>query len=136
MRVLTFHRSSEESKTPTQKDIGRLGEELAVKFLRKKGYRIIERNFTCKRGEIDIIASEGECLVFVEVKTRTDTIYGEPFDKVDKRKQRHLRQLADIYLQRHHLPIPETSIRFDIISIVLNMENRQPKNIEHLTGVF
>lgn len=124
-------------KSPDAKeDRGRVGEAMAVKFLKEKGYRIIQRNFTCSLGEIDIIASEGECLVFVEVKTRTSTLFGEPEEAVNKNKQQHLRRVAYVYLRRHRLHLRETPFRFDIVSIIVDSESHEIKSIRLLKSVF
>lgn len=81
-----------------KKETGKLGEDLATEYLQKLGYKIIERNFSCKRGEIDIIAVDKEELVFIEVKTRKILTYGNPGDAVDKLKQKHIYRTAEYYL--------------------------------------
>ena len=77
-----------------KKDLGKKGEEAALRFLKRKGYRIIERNYVCKMGEMDIIAKEKDALVFVEVKTRTSTNFGPPQLAVNASKQRQLSKVA------------------------------------------
>lgn len=94
---------------------GRSGEEKAAKHLKKLGYRIIEKNFKTKFGEIDIIAEDGEYLVFVEVKTRTSSRFANPEDYVDERKQRKILKSAQIYLLKYSLN--ERKCRFDVVSV-------------------
>lgn len=96
--------------------LGRAGEGKAEKFLREKGYKILERNWRfAKFGEIDIIAKEKDTICFIEVKTRNDDKFGEPYESVDKRKQFKLSGLAIVYLKAKHLM--HFPARFDIISI-------------------
>ena len=106
-----------------RKEIGAFGEKVAGEWLKKNGYAIIERNFRCKAGEIDIIACRGGTLVFTEVKTRTGDIFGTPAEAVDRRKQQHMRRAAAWYLQAHR--IHDTPVRFDVVEVVL----------DHLKGV-
>ncbi len=98
--------------------IGRIGEKIAVKYLKKHGYKIIERNFKLKCGEIDIVAKEGEYICFIEVKTRTSNSFAEPYEAVDYKKQKKLYRLAEIWLSMHKLH--NALCRFDIVSILLN----------------
>lgn len=99
------------------KDIGNLGEDLAAKYLEEQGYKIIERNFRCKRGEVDIIAIDKEEIVFVEVKTRKVLLYGKPGDAVDKIKQKHIYSAAEYYLLiKNSL---EAYTRIDVIEVYL-----------------
>ena len=85
--------------------VGKKGEEIANDFLIKEGYTIVERNFECKAGEIDIIAFDNkkEEIVFIEVKTRTNIKYGNPADAVDYRKQKHIYKSARFFLYIHNL---------------------------------
>ncbi len=95
---------------------GRKGEALAEKFLKKKGYKILERNYRTRFGEIDIIAREGRTLVFIEVKARTDEAFGSPFAAVGPKKQSHLTLAANIYMEEHGVgDIPQ---RFDVVSVL------------------
>ena len=109
------------------KGLGNYGEALAVKYLTNLGYNILDRNFTSKMGEIDIIAEDGEYLVFVEVKYRTDTAYGLPFEAVTKAKQRKIKKTAQYYLLRHNAF--DKDCRFDIIDV-------QGDVIEHYKNAF
>ncbi len=94
--------------------LGEKGEGLAVKFLKKKGYKIIKQNYKTPIGEVDIIAKEGETLVFIEVKTRESVEYGLPFEAVNSFKRRKIVNVALLYLKRFK-EIPPC--RFDVISI-------------------
>jgi len=94
--------------------LGEKGEGLAVKFLKKKGYRIVEQNYKSNIGEIDIIALDGSVLVFIEVKTRESIGFGLPFESVDRRKRRKIANVALSYLKRFDDLPP---CRFDVVSI-------------------
>lgn len=94
--------------------LGEKGEVLAVSYLKKRGYKIITQNFKTRIGEIDIIAIEGDTLVFVEVKTRESIAYGKPFEAVDYFKKRKIANVALLYLKKLK-EIPPC--RFDVVSI-------------------
>lgn len=96
-------------------DIGKRGELLAVDFLKKNGYKILENNFRCRYGEIDIIAMEGKAIAFVEVKTKTNDAFGPPKTAVDLRKQRQLSKAALAYLTQNRLT--NHPARFDVVGI-------------------
>lgn len=96
---------------------GEAGEAMARAFLIREGYRIIECNYRFHHGEIDIVAEEGEVLVFCEVKTRTNDRYGDPEMAVTVQKQRQLRKLALAYLTVRHRE--DRVCRFDVVAIVL-----------------
>lgn len=98
--------------------IGKYGEDVAERFLKQKGYRIIGRNFLCRQGEIDIIAENNEYLVFVEVKTRSNSMYGQPIDAVGKQKRRHMYKAAKFYLHIHGWE--NRFVRFDVIEIYID----------------
>ncbi len=103
---------------------GRDGENLAVRFLKKRGYRIIRRNFTCRAGEIDIIARDGDTLVFVEVKSRRSSDVASPELSVTPVKQRRISMAAVEFRRRRRLF--DINCRFDIISIVMP-EGEEPE---------
>ena len=111
-------------------ELGKKGEDIAVEYLRRKGYRIIDRNWHNGHEEIDIVAMDGEMLVVVEVKTRFSDEFGDPDLAVTKSKQRSIVRTADAYIIEHDLDV-ET--RFDIVSIVLNGKE---KKIEHIEDAF
>ena len=97
---------------------GRRGEEVAVKLLRSIGYTVLETNFRTKHGEVDIIALDGETIVFVEVKTRTSEKYGTGAEAVDERKQRHIINVSHDYMAQKGLDEPY--IRFDVIIVMMD----------------
>lgn len=102
----------------TNQELGFVGENAAAEMLRVKGYKILQRNYRCKLGEIDIIAEKGSRISFVEVKTRRTDRYGRPCEAVDGRKQMHIRRAAVCYLKeiRRHGHVPKT-VSFDVIEI-------------------
>lgn len=97
--------------------VGSAGEEEAVSFLRQQGYRILERNFRLRGGEVDIIAQDGETIVFVEVKTRRSLSFGPPELSVTQAKQRRIITAARWWLQRHALE--NSPARFDVVAITI-----------------
>lgn len=115
-----------------RKEIGQLGEEMALRYLRRQGYRILERNFRCRLGEIDLIAREKEELVFIEVKTRTSTRFGLPQEAVNWEKQRRLSRLAQFYLVSRGLA--GINCRFDVVAILLT--NGGKPRIEIIKDAF
>ena len=101
--------------------LGKLGEEIASDFLKNKGYKIIERNFRTRFGELDIIAKDGNCLVFIEVKTRKNLFFGLGRESITLSKQNKIRHTALFYLQKRK--IGYTKIRFDVVEILLSKNN-------------
>ncbi len=99
-----------------KRTIGSEGEELAVRFLRGAGCSIVTTNYTCKIGEIDIIAKEGDTVLFIEVKWRKDIKMGRPSEAVHYHKQMKIMKSAMIYAQKYHLY--EKPMRFDVIEII------------------
>jgi putative endonuclease len=95
--------------------LGSRGEELAAAFLERQGYRIVERNYRKRYGEIDIIAEDGGEIVFVEVKTRKSDRFGSPFEAVDARKQRKISRVATAYLENRN--IRNRAARFDVVAV-------------------
>lgn len=102
--------------------LGKIGEDVATQYLIKKGYEIIERNFYCKQGEIDIIAKNKKELVFIEVKTRTNQTYGRPIDAITSYKQKHLIKSIEYYLFKHKLE--NVPIRIDAIEVYQKESNK------------
>ena len=100
---------------------GKQGEALAVEFLEKNGYRVLENNFRCRYGELDIVAIDGEIIAFVEVKTKTNNRFGPPKLAVDLRKQRQLSKTAMMYLTQKRLN--DCPARFDVVGISI-MEDK------------
>lgn len=117
----------------TNQKIGKYGENIATEYLEHLKYKIIEKNFRCKGGEIDIIAYDenNNELVFVEVKTRTNIKYGTPKETVEKRKQKHIKLVATYY--NYIYGIYDISSRFDVIEIFLY--NNSCK-INHIKSAF
>ena len=104
------------SRDPDRAELGALGERLAAKYLEGKGYRILERNFRCRMGEIDLIALRGSDLVFTEVKLRKDASHGEAREFVTASKQRKLLMTAEYYLSARPWA-QDLQARFDVIEV-------------------
>ena len=111
-------------------EIGKIGEDLAVRYLESLGYIIIERNFSAKQGEIDVIAQDNEELVFIEVKTRTNNLYGKPIDAVNEVKQKHLISTTKYYLYTKHLE--NYFIRLDVIEVYLRENSYKINHIKQI----
>lgn len=116
--------------TDLTKEIGRKGENLAVTLCKSKKYIIIEQNYRTPFGEIDIIAKDGNILVFIEVKTRSGYAYGAPFEAVTHRKREKIKKVAMSYMKRFKKEMP---CRFDVISISV-IDGQQ--NAEHIIDAF
>lgn len=112
--------------------LGRKGEELGVKYLKKKNYKIVERRFRLFRGEIDIIASHKNTLVFVEVKTRKNAQFGYPEESITPAKQKQIRKIAQGYLTINKLRGVEC--RFDVLSILYHPQKGY--SIHHFQDAF
>lgn len=100
-----------------KKETGQLGEDIAIHYLKQKGYIILNKNYRCKYGEIDIIALEKKEIIFIEVKTRQNSKYGLPSEAVNKIKQQHMLRSIKNYLFINN--IYEKSIRIDVIEIYI-----------------
>lgn len=112
-------------------ETGKRGEEIAEAFLRELGFTILETNWRHKRLEVDLIAKDGEVLVFVEVKTRSYDYFGKPEEFVDKKKERHLAHAAAEYMrQTGH----DWAIRFDVVSVLMKNENEW--EVEYIRDAF
>ena len=116
------------------KGIGNLGEEVAATFLERKRYHILERNFRCKGGEVDIVARDpkDKSLVFVEVKARRDLSYGVPQLAVTPFKQRQISKAALTWLARNRQQ--DVNARFDVIAILLDGSGQH--KVEHIVNAF
>ncbi len=110
--------------------IGEEGEKIAVNYLKSKGYLVHHTNWRMGHLEVDIVAEDGEELVFVEVKTRSSDDYGKPEEAVDEKKEKDLITAAGVYLESLSL---EVAARFDIISIILNEEK---SSLNHFEDTF
>jgi putative endonuclease len=111
-------------------ELGKSGEKEAVKFLRAKGYTILETNYVYDRAEVDIIAKTGKTLVAVEVKTRSTPEFGDPQDFVKPAQIKRLVKAVNYYINEKNLDL---EVRFDIVAII---KNKLGKHIEHLEDAF
>lgn len=112
--------------------VGRFGEAIAARFLVDSGYQLLDRNWRCARGEIDIIASQGRLLVFCEVKTRSSLAFGQPAEAVGRVKAQRLRTLSLQWLAEN--PGGWDGIRFDVISVLRRPAG--PAQVHHLPAAF
>ena len=111
--------------------LGREGEQAAAGYLQERGYRILDRNWRCADGEIDIVAAERQVMVVCEVKTRSSTRFGTPLEAITRHKQARLRRLATRWLVAHGVLFDE--VRIDVIGIIRDKAGRY--EIEHVRGV-
>ncbi|HOJ80022.1 MAG TPA: YraN family protein [Clostridiales bacterium] len=120
-----------------RRQLGKTGEQIAADYLSQNGYTILEKNFRSGRfGEIDIIAEEGSCICFIEVKTRTSDLFGAPSEAVDRNKRQKIRSLALIYLKQKRMG--EREIRFDVVEIIARNIKGEivPEKINLIRGAF
>lgn len=116
----------------TQKQVvGKEGEEIAEGYLKKKGFRMVERNYRCRGGEVDLIALDRRVIVFVEVKARNDASFGSPLESVHPRKQQRMTRAALIFLSEHKLH--HRDARFDVVGI--SFAGGAPV-VEHIQNAF
>jgi putative endonuclease len=111
--------------------LGQAGEDAAAALLLSKGCVLLDRNWRCAGGEIDLIARRGETLVFCEVKARRSSRYGAPYEAVNPRKQARLRALAGRWLSEHR--VRARGVRFDVVSVLFTAEGPR---LEHFEGAF
>lgn len=114
--------------------VGRFGEQLAATYLSDAGLSILERNWRCSDGELDIVASDGEVLIFVEVKTRSTVAFGDPAEAVNPAKVLRLRRLALRWLAEHRDVPYWSQLRFDVVAVV-RLAPGGP-SVRHLKGVL
>ncbi|MAT39135.1 MAG: YraN family protein [Ectothiorhodospiraceae bacterium] len=112
-----------------QHELGKQGEDTAEEFLRNKGYEIVQRHYRHGHGEIDIVAKDGDMLVFVEVKTRASDAYGSPIEAITAGKQRQLYNLAQAYLYERKLT--DVPCRIDVIGIQFMGGRHEIQHIEN-----
>ncbi len=117
---------------PGRRDLGAFGERVAAAHLEAKGYRIRARNFRCREGEIDIVAEDGDCLVFVEVRTRRGDAFGTPAESVTAAKERRLLTVARAYLQEH--PDVPANQRIDVVGVELSRGRLLA--VQHIEGAI
>ena len=115
--------------------LGAFGEERAARFLRRRGYRIVERNFRCRQGEIDVIARKRDILAFVEVKLRKDERFAEAREFVTRAKQERILTAAQLYLARSP-ELQELQPRFDVIEVYAPRGEDGPVTVEHIENAF
>ena len=115
--------------------LGNQGETCAAEYLKNKGYRIVERNFRCSFGEIDIIAIKDKTLCFIEVKTRQSAEFGSPCMAVDRRKLLHIKRCAYVFMGKCR--ISYSDIRVEIIELIYNEEKFYVRHLEKIdmTGI-
>ena len=111
--------------------LGKEGERVAERYLQKKGYVLVERNYRCPAGELDLIVLDRRVVVFVEVKTRTGLGFGSPLEAVEFRKQRKMIQVAQFFLAEKRLQ--QRDARFDVIGV--SWLGREPV-VEHIENAF
>jgi len=129
-RVKSKNPSFHEDENPHK--LGKTGEEVALRYLLEKKYKIVTRNFRFYRGEIDIVAYDGPTLVFVEVKTRRSEDFGFPEESVDFAKQKQIRKIAAGYLAKTKLR--DVECRFDVIS--LSFHENGDWDVKHIKNAF
>ncbi len=112
--------------------LGRSGEQQAVRFLQRRRFRIVTRNYRCPLGEIDVVALDGRTVVFVEVKTRSDRVHADPEDAVNFVKQERLFQAARFFLRQTRSE--DRACRFDVIAITRSADDGM--EIEHIPDAF
>ncbi len=113
--------------------LGRRGEDQAARYLQGIGYRIIARRERVLRGDIDLIALDDRTVVFVEVRTRSDTNHGHPAETVGYQKQRRIAQLANAYIRRNRLE--DCRVRIDVVTVTLDGPDGRPV-VEHFQNAF
>lgn len=114
--------------------LGLLGERLVAKYLKQLGYRVVAHGHRQRLGEIDLIALDGQCVVFVEVKTWASDAQGDPSMAVDRTKQEKITRAALIYLKQHRLL--NQPARFDVVSVVWNGDHSTQPKIRHFQSAF
>ncbi|MDR3136404.1 MAG: YraN family protein [Coriobacteriales bacterium] len=114
--------TGEKSAQTAGQSLGKVGEQLSSTYLEQNGFEILERNWRCKAGEADIIAFEDDTLVFIEVKTRSQSNCGLPEDAVTAQKRTRYENIAINYLMHHQLPT--SKVRFDVISLLVFSEHK------------
>jgi len=111
--------------------LGRFGETYAARHLVQQGLVLLDRNWRCEAGEIDLVLREGRVLVVCEVKTRSSTAFGSPVEGVGEQKAERLRRLADRWLEEHGVRPPE--VRLDVVGVLVPRTGRP--QVEHVRGV-
>ncbi|MCL5056726.1 MAG: YraN family protein [Actinobacteria bacterium] len=113
--------------------LGRAGEEAAANYLKKRGFHLLQRNFSCMLGELDIVAMDGPCMVFVEVRTKSVSSFGLPQESITRKKKQKLKQVASFYLLAKN--IKDKPLRFDVIAVSVGPDGRVA-NIDHIVNAI
>ena len=120
--------------TTQKQNIGKLGEDVAVKYLENHGYKILERNYRKPWGEIDIVAQQSDELVFVEVKTQNQEFEWRPEENVTRHKKRQLSKIINTYLKEHRV-YSEIDFRVDVLGIIIN-DKTETAQVEHIQNII
>ncbi|MEI6241471.1 MAG: YraN family protein [Planctomycetia bacterium] len=118
---------------PSRDTLGHRGEAEAAKYLRSIGYRIVATRERILRGDIDLVALDGRTVVFVEVRSRSNTAHGHPAETIGHQKQRRVAQLATAYIRRHRLE--DCSVRIDVVTVTFDGPEGRPQ-VEHFQNAF
>lgn len=118
-----------------QKDLGDFGEYVAEKYYIEQGFSILERKFNTPYGELDLIVESDKVLVFVEVKTRSNTNFGFPAEAINRKKLIHMRKTAETYLESHSF---DKEMQFDVFEVYAKIVNGRPELLEtnHIPGII
>lgn len=116
----------------SNKELGRMGENAGARYLRSRGYTILQRNWRCEAGEVDIVAQDENYLIFVEVKTRRSHELGYPAEAVTYERKKRYEKIASHYL--HSFDLDFLPVRFDVLSIEVTHDNRA--HIRHYIDAF
>lgn len=120
--------------TKMRQQVGQKGEEAAREYLKEQGYSIVDNNYRCRLGEIDIIARDGNTVVIVEVRTKTGLAFGRPEESITRDKARKLHRLALQYLQSHYQL--EISSRIDLVAVMVDRNSGQVKDLIHIKNIL
>jgi len=120
--------------TTQKQNIGKFGEDIAIKYLENHGYKILERNYRKPWGEIDVVAQQSDELVFVEVKTQNQGFEWRPEENVTRHKKRQLSKIINTYLKEHQV-YGETDFRVDVLGIIIN-DKTETAQVEHIQNII
>lgn len=124
-------RSTTSGQEPTRASVGAQGEEFAERFLTGQGMQVLDRNWRCSTGEIDLVLRDGDVVVVCEVKTRRTRAFGEPIEAITRAKLGRLRRLAGRWLAEHE--VSARGVRIDVVA--LHLDTRGTYAVEHTPGV-
>ncbi len=132
-RIPGLRRAAEADASP-RRAVGRRGERTAARHLRREGYRILERNFATRRGEVDIVAFRDGVLAFVEVRSQTEPVLIDPVVTVTRSKQLRVIKAAQAYCTRHGLPREKVALRFDVVTV--RFGQGRSAEVRHIQDAF